>query len=114
MKEGDIILTALPQADGKHKLRPALILRTMPVYSDLLLCGISTNISNYIQGFDEIISNRDIDFKVSGLINDSLIRLGFICVLPKKEIAGTIGKISDDRYKKLIKNLSDYLVEKLR
>ncbi|MGO8698948.1 MAG: hypothetical protein ACLQVY_14635 [Limisphaerales bacterium] len=30
MKEGDIVLTLLPQADGKGKYRPAVVLRRMP------------------------------------------------------------------------------------
>lgn len=113
MKEGDIILTALLQADGKQKLRPALILRIMPLYNDLLLCGISSKIANYCEGFDEIITGKDKDFKNSGLNQDSLIRLGFLCVIPKKDIPGSIGNISSERYKKLINNLADYLTEKV-
>lgn len=42
MKEGEVILTPVPQADGKVKNRPALILREMPRYKDFLVCGIST------------------------------------------------------------------------
>ena len=38
MKEGDIVLTALPQVDGKVKTRPALLLRLLPLpYSDYLI-----------------------------------------------------------------------------
>ena len=32
MKEGDIILTPMPQADGKVKNRPAIYLREMPPF----------------------------------------------------------------------------------
>jgi mRNA interferase MazF len=32
MKEGNIILTPIPQANGEIKNRPALILREMPKY----------------------------------------------------------------------------------
>ena len=42
MKEGDVILTPMPQADGKVKNRPALYLREMPPFRDALVCGIST------------------------------------------------------------------------
>jgi mRNA interferase MazF len=114
MKEGDVILTALPQTDGKHKLRPALILRIMPGYNDLLLCGISTNISKCIKGFDETITIKDKDYHKSGLLQDSLIRLGFISVMPQKSIAGSIGKISEERYHKLMNNLINYLSEKVK
>ena len=41
MKEGDVILTPVPQADGKLKERPAIFLREMPPYRDLLVCGVS-------------------------------------------------------------------------
>jgi mRNA interferase MazF len=37
MKEADIALTQLPQADGTLKRRPIVILREMPKYKDLLV-----------------------------------------------------------------------------
>ncbi|MFH1860671.1 MAG: hypothetical protein ABH870_06640, partial [bacterium] len=40
MKQGDVILTPVPQTDGRLKNRPAVILREMPSYGDLLVCGI--------------------------------------------------------------------------
>jgi mRNA interferase MazF len=55
MKSGDIVLASLPQADGKTKLRPALVLKQMLPYKDLLVCGISTQINQEVLGFDEII-----------------------------------------------------------
>jgi mRNA interferase MazF len=54
-KSGDIVLASLPQADGKTKLRPALVLKQMLPYKDLLVCGISTQINQEVLGFDEII-----------------------------------------------------------
>ncbi len=56
MQEGDVVLTPIPQADGGTKNRPALILREMPPYGDLLVCGLSTQLRHYVAGFDEIIS----------------------------------------------------------
>jgi mRNA interferase MazF len=41
MKEGNVILASLPQADGQIKKRPALFLREMPPFKDALVCGIS-------------------------------------------------------------------------
>ena len=35
MKQGDVILTPILQADEKLKNRPAIILREMPSYGDL-------------------------------------------------------------------------------
>ena len=75
MKEGDIILTPIPQADGSVKNRPAIVLREMPRYHDLLVCGVSTQLHQRVEGFDEIISPGDPDFADSGLLSESLIRI---------------------------------------
>ncbi|MDI6752733.1 MAG: type II toxin-antitoxin system PemK/MazF family toxin [bacterium] len=110
MKQGDIILTPVPQADRKVKERPAIVLREMPSYGDFLVCGISTQLHQRVKGFDEIISPADEDFRSSGLLSKSLIRLGFLAVLPRSHILGSIGAISSKRHKRLLKTLSDYLV----
>jgi len=111
MKEGSIILTPVPQADGKLKLRPALVLRIMPAYNDLLVCGISTQIHHFILGFDEIVKTTDNDFKKSCLIQASLIRLSFLAIIQEKNITGSIGNISNERHKRLLKNLSTFLMK---
>ncbi len=110
MKEGDVILTPIPQANGKIKNRPAVILREIPPYKDFLVCGISTQLNQLVQGFDEIISPGDADFVSSGLRSESLIRLGFLAVLPRRSILGSIGSVSPERHKRLLKTLSDYLI----
>lgn len=95
MREGSVVLTAIPQADGKTKHRPALILREMPPpYNDLLVCGISTQLQDAIEEFDELITSNDGDFAGSGLLKDSVIKLGFLAVVPQKNIVGAIGQIS--------------------
>jgi mRNA interferase MazF len=109
MKEGDVILTPVPQADGRVKNRPAILLCEMPPFNDLLVCGVSTQLKQYVTDFDEIINTDDSDFKSSGLISESLIRLGFLAIIPRKNIAGAIGSISDDRHKRLMNTLSKYL-----
>jgi len=111
MKEGDVILTPIPQANGIIKDRPAIILREMPSYRDLLACGVSTRLHQRVDGFDEIISPGDADLVTSGLLSESLIRLGFLAVLPRKSIAGSIGSNSSERHKRLLKRLSGYLVQ---
>lgn len=88
MKEADVILTPLPQADGPPKNRPALILRELPPFGDFLVCGISAQVHQAIPGFDEVVSRADADFAGSGLLVDSVIRLGFLAVLPRKKLLG--------------------------
>ncbi len=112
MNEGDVILTPLPQADGKIKNRPAIVLREMPPYRDILVCGISTQLHQLAPGFDELIQQDDDDFAASGIIRDSLIRLGYLSVLPRKSVLGSIGAISPERHKRLLQRLSSYLMEK--
>jgi len=111
MKEGDVILTPVPQADGLVKNRPAIILREMPPYKDLLVCGVSTQLHQQVKDFDDVISPSDTDFAKSGVTSESLIRLGFLAVLPRSRILGSVGAISLDRRKRLLKRLSDYLVK---
>ena len=112
MKEGDVALTTIPQADGRVKSRPIIVLRELPAYRDFLVCGVSTQLRQYIEGFDEVISPADQDFQQSGLIAESVIRLGFLAVLPRNTIIGAIGEISPKRHKRLLKVLSDYMVGK--
>jgi mRNA interferase MazF len=110
MKEGDVILTPILQADDIVKNRPALILRELPPFQDLLVCGISTQLHQAVRGFDEVIALTDSDFQGSGLITDSVVRLGFLAVLPRRRIAGTIGKVSAERHERLLRRLSSYLL----
>lgn len=110
MKEGNVILAALPQADGLVKSRPAIILREMPPYRDLLVCGVSSQLRQQVADFDEIIDRSDGDFAKSGL-DPSLIRLGFLALVTPRQVFGIIGSISPERHRRLLEKLSAYLVE---
>jgi mRNA interferase MazF len=109
MRPGSVVLALFPQSDGQRKKRPALVLCEMPKYSDSPLCGISTRLEQFVEGFDEIVSPRDEDFVKSGLVKSSLFRLGFLTVLPDTEIEGIIGMVSDERRRRLLDNRSRYL-----
>jgi len=113
MQEGDVVLTPVPQADGTVKNRPAIVLREMPVYRDVLVCGVSRQLHQYVQGFDDIISSADADFAASGLASTSLIRLSFLAVVPRRNIIGTIGAIAPERHQRLLQSLSSYLIRQL-
>ena len=106
-----MVVTPMPQAMGGRKRRPVVVLRKMPPFGDYLVCGISTQIHQQAKNFDEVISHADADFVSSGLVTDSLIRLGFLSILPRGTVAGSIGSISPERHKRLLKKLSDYLVQ---
>lgn len=109
MKERDVVLAPLPQATGQVKNRPAIVLRAMPPYGDLLVCGVSTQLRQEVVGFDEPIGPGDPDFQDSGLKAPSLIRLGYLAVLPASGLLGAIGSISEIRHVRLLERLSTHL-----
>ena len=109
MREGAVVLLPLAQADGKVKPRPALALRELPGFGDRLVCGISTQLHQCVAGFDETIAAGDVDFASSGLVQASVIRLGFLQAIPLRKIMGRIGSISADRHRRLLTNLARHL-----
>jgi mRNA interferase MazF len=114
MRDGEVALAVLPQIDERAKSRPVVVLREMPRYGDVLVCGISTRLQERVPGFDEVISPQDTDFGPSGLLAPSLIRLGFLSVVPRRRIAGSIGAISPERYRRLVTTLCEYLAPRDR
>ena len=104
-----MVLTPLPQADGQMKNRPAIILREMPPYGDFLVCGVSTQLHQQVAGFDDPIGPGDADFAASGLKAASLIRLGFLAVLPEASLVGAIGSIEAVRHMRLLERLSNHI-----
>ncbi len=96
--------------NGNYKLRPALILKVLPKYNDFLVCGISTQINQYIKDFDEILDEQDIYFHETGLHKTSLIRLFFIAIVHDEKISGSIGKIPASLHKQLLERLAKFLV----
>lgn len=95
------------------KNRPALLLRELPPFGDFLVCGISTQLHQAVQGFDEVLTRLDPDFAASGVVAPSVIRLGFLAVLPRHRILGSIGAIGQERHARLLEALSSHLVAKL-
>ena len=110
MKAGDIALTIIPQ-DNQEKLRPVLILKIMPKYEDLLVCAVSSQVHQLIPDFDLLLENNNPAFKDSGLKTTSIFRLGSLAVLEQREVIGSIGFLHEVLHKKLLNNLSDYLLQ---
>ena len=112
MTSGDLIVAQVPQSDGQIKDRPVLLLCETPGrYKDWLTCGVSTQLDKEVKSFDEVVAATDPDFAGSGLKKASLIRLGFLAVIPKERISRTIGCISPGRRKRLLQNLADLLLK---
>ncbi len=112
-KEGDVILVYVKSShDQSIKLRPAICLREMPPnYREFLVCGLSKDLSLYLDSFDEKVTPQDDNLK--NLQCESVIRLGFLDRVQTRAVPGSIGSISVKRHKRLLQRLGDYLVEKL-
>ncbi len=64
IQEGQVVLFAFPHTDQSvGKLRPALVLRSLPgLQDDWLVCMISTQLHHEVEGVDEVIHDTDPDF----------------------------------------------------
>ena len=97
MRPGDVLLTSLPQADGRAKDRPVLCLCTVPPFQDFLVCGITTQTAARADDLDEMIAENDEYFGTSGLKSTSLVRTAFLALPPQSRFKGRIGFISQHR-----------------
>ena len=88
------------------KQRPAILLRKMPGYGDFLVCAVSSQLKQYIRGFDEKIEPS----KDTGIIVKSVIRLGCLELVKSKDIPGRSGRIPAEQHRRLLKKLSAYLI----
>ena len=115
MKEaGQVVVFRFPQTDLEEgKLRPALLLGKLPGnYDDWLICMISSQTRQSIEGFDEIVQEDEHDFGESGLKVTSVIRVGRLAVVSGETLLGAIGQVSRERLSRVKKHLSDWLTEK--
>jgi mRNA interferase MazF len=62
-----------------------------------------------VRDFDDLLLPDHEDFPDTGLKAPSLIRLGFLAVLPSNRLLGTIGALSSERHLRLLQRLSTYL-----
>lgn len=110
-KEGQIVLFRFPQANQQEgKLRPALLVRQLPGrYNDWLICMISAQTHHLFSGTDELISEADTDYKDSGLKRTSVLRTTRLAVVEEDLLAGSIGKIADDRLTRIRNNLAKWI-----
>jgi mRNA interferase MazF len=106
MQAGEIALVAPAQADGLEKLRPALLLCTLPPFDDWLACGISSQVHQAVPDFDEIVASGDEDFAGRGLRVPSVIRLGFLGAFAGARFEGSIGRIGESRLRRFRERLA--------
>jgi len=112
IQEGQVVLFKFPQTDQTiGKLRPALVIRKLPnLHDDWLICMISSQLSQQIPEFDEIIKEEDSDFLQSGLKTSSIIRITRVAVVNKSVLLGSIGNIGVARLEAIKKKLSEWII----
>jgi mRNA interferase MazF len=108
---GQVVLFQFPQTDlATGKLRPAVLLAKLPgSFDDWLLCLVSSQARQLVQGFDELLFESDQDFASSGLHSNSIIRTGRLAVVEGSILMGAIGTISNERLSRIKSNLSKWL-----
>ena len=111
IQDGTIVLFSFPQANQTTgKLRPALVLRKLPgPYDDWLICMVSTQLSQQIEGLDEVIGPEDHEFNDSGLKAPSLFRVSRLAVVEKSVFTGAIGKIPTERLSRIKTSLAEWI-----
>ncbi len=105
---GTIILLNFPQADLQtFSIRPVLLLKETPSrFDDWLVCMVSSQIHQHIEGFGEIINKDDSDFPTSRLKNTSVIRLDRILTVSQQRFKAELGNIDQDRLQRLYNMLA--------
>ena len=95
MKGRLFFLISLETDHVSGKLRPALVLRSLPgSYNDWLICVITTRLYHENAGIDEVIKKTDPDFSHTGLKLPSLIRVTRIAVVSTSIFEGVKRKHS--------------------
>lgn len=109
--DGHIVLFTFPQTDQTSgKLRPALVLRSLPgSHDDRLICMISTKLHQQAAGIDELIRSTDNDFSQTGLKLTSLVRVTRIAVVSAEILHGAIGKVTDQRLNRIRSRLAQWI-----
>ena len=113
MKEaGQIVAFQFPETNLQPgKVRPALLLGKLPGrYDDWLLCMISSQVRQAVEGFDEIVQPTDPDYGGSGLKATSVIRIGRVAVVEGDMLLGAVGAVSPERLDRVRQRLADWLL----
>ncbi len=70
---------------------------------------ISSQLSQQVAEFDEVINEEDTDFEQSGLKISSVIRISRLAVVDRNVLLGSIGNIGTERLSLIKDRLSDWL-----
>lgn len=108
---GQVALLRFPKADlSAGKWRPVLVIAEVPGrHADRLVCMLSSQVHQAIEGFDETILVSDDDFEASGLKVATLVRLGRLAVVEARALEGVLGSVSSPRLAGIRSRLARWL-----
>lgn len=110
-RAGQVVLFRFPQTDlAQGKLRPALLLAKLPGNrDDWLMCMVSSQLSQFLPEFDEIMQQADADYADSGLKVPSVIRVGRLAVIAEGILLGSVGEIGAGRLQRIKDHLAAWI-----
>jgi mRNA interferase MazF len=110
-KAGQVAIVRFPTvALTAGKPRPVLLVAPLPgPYDDWLVCMISTQLQQAVEGFDEVVDTAHGDFQSSGLKVASVIRIARLAVVPADLLVGAIGEISSERLQRIHQTLAEWI-----
>jgi len=102
-RAGQVAILRFPRADlSLGKPRPVLLITPAPgPYEDWLVCMISTQLQQAIERFDEVVSQDQPDFPLSGLKAPSVIRVTRLAVVAADSFDGAVGQIGPERLQRI-------------
>ncbi len=112
MNRGDIVLVKFPFTDlSSSKVRPALVV-SVDTYNqaskDSIFIFISSNISSQ-ENTDVLVEKSHSEFKMTGLIGASIIKVDKIAVLEKSLASRKLGKAGPQLLKAVESRLKNIL-----
>jgi len=110
-KAGQVAILQFPKADlAQGKPRPVLLVTPVPgPYDDWLVCMISTQLQQAVEGFDEVIDQSQSDFPGSGLRVASVVRVARLAVASAELLVGAIGEIGPERLQRIQQKLASWI-----
>lgn len=110
-KLGQVAILRFPKADlALGKPRPVLLVAPVPgPYGDWLVCMISTQLQQALEGFDEVIDQSQSDFHSSGLRVASVVRVARLAVVSADVLVGAIGEIGPERLQRIRQKLASWI-----
>lgn len=94
MRPGFVVRWVFPQADGKLKERPAVLLSRFGSHGDWLVCGVSSKVWSFDARFHVLVEHGHPDLVGSGLSFDAILRADLVDTIPAVAIKDVLGEVS--------------------